>query len=385
MEIVNPIEFEVMNQENLTDKNWNLMGKAKTNLFQKFADQPYIAQDIFEKIFVGLQTSADKIYLIEGDIKGDFVVGFSKSLEREVQIEKGLVKPQLKGQDVTKYCHLKNFYYVIFPYILKDDGSSEPMTEDYIKEHFPKGYEYLKENEKDLRGRESGKMDKDGWFLYIYPKSLTEFEQPKIVSQEISKGTNMTFDNENMYHATTVYSFILKAPSIEGYKYYLSILNSNLMWFYLVNTGTVLRGGYFRFKTKYLYPFPLPEEPKDKKPFIEKVDSMLQSNKAFQKIENNFIELLRSKVEINLFSKKLQSWHELTFKQFLNELKKKKVELSLSEEAEWMAYFNEQKAKADALKSQIAQTDSEIDRMVYELYGLSEEEVAVVEGGNGSI
>ncbi|MBD3616713.1 MAG: N-6 DNA methylase [Gracilimonas sp.] len=379
-EIINPFVFEEMSQKNLSGKKWNLMGKIKANLFQKLADQPYTAEDIFEKIFVGLQTSADKIYLIEGDIKGDYVVGYSKSLDREVQIEKGLMKPQLKGQDVSKYCHLKNIYYVIFPYILKGDGTSEPMTEDYIKKHFPKGYEYLKENEKDLRGRESGKMDKEGWFLYIYPKSLTEFEQPKIVSQEISKGTNMTFDNENMYHATTVYSFILNEPSNEDYKYYLSILNSNLMWFYLTNTGTVLRGGYFRFKTKYLYPFPLPEEPKNKKPFIEKVDSMLELNKDFQKVENNFSELLLSKFDIDKLSKKLQSWHELTFKQFLKELKKKKVELTLDKEAEWMEYFNQQKAKANELKNQIAQTDSEIDGMVYELYGLTKEEIEVVEG-----
>ncbi len=53
-----------------------------------------------------------------------------------------------------------------------------------------------------------------------------------------------------------------------------------------------------------------------------------------------------------------------------------------------MGYFNEQKhalsgaegAKAQALQAQIDRTDKEIDRMVYALYGLSEEEVGVVEG-----
>ncbi len=45
-----------------------------------------------------------------------------------------------------------------------------------------------------------------------------------------------------------------------------------------------------------------------------------------------------------------------------------------------MSYFNEQKAKAQALQAQIDRTDNEIDRMVYALYGLEEEEVAVVEG-----
>jgi hypothetical protein len=35
------------------------------------------------------------------------------------------------------------------------------------------------------------------------------------------------------------------------------------------------------------------------------------------------------------------------------------------------------------LQTQIDNTDKEIDAMVYELYGLSEDEVAVVEGRDG--
>ncbi|MEX2410024.1 MAG: hypothetical protein WD607_01410, partial [Candidatus Paceibacterota bacterium] len=71
---------------------------------------------------------------------------------------------------------------------------------------------------------------------------------------------------------------------------------------------------------------------------------------------------------------------ELTGKQFLKELKKKKVELPLDKESKWLDYFTQQKSMADTIKTQIAQTDAEIDQMVYELYGLSEEEVRVVEG-----
>lgn len=56
--------------------------------------------------------------------------------------------------------------------------------------------------------------------------------------------------------------------------------------------------------------------------------------------------------------------------------------LNLSDEAEWMSYFNEQKQKAQELKSEINQIDKEIDQMVYELYGLTEEEIRIVEGIN---
>jgi hypothetical protein len=46
-----------------------------------------------------------------------------------------------------------------------------------------------------------------------------------------------------------------------------------------------------------------------------------------------------------------------------------------------MNYFEEQKAKANAIQKTITETDKEIDRMVYQLYGLTEEEIKIVEGG----
>ena len=67
----------------------------------------------------------------------------------------------------------------------------------------------------------------------------------------------------------------------------------------------------------------------------------------------------------------------------MKELKKQKVKLNLSEESEWMQYFNEQKQKANELQTQITQTDREIDRMVYDLYGLTDEEIKIVEESVG--
>lgn len=65
-----------------------------------------------------------------------------------------------------------------------------------------------------------------------------------------------------------------------------------------------------------------------------------------------------------------------------NELAKNKVKLSFTEEADWEAYFLQEAKQALALKSEITKTDTEIDRMVYELYGLTEDEINIVESTN---
>ena len=116
------------------------------------------------------------------------------------------------------------------------------------------------------------------------------------------------------------------------------------------------------------------------KPFIEKVDTMLSTSDQLNKITNAMLSLLRSKYTLPTLSRNLEQWPGLSFKDFLQELKKAKVSLSLAEEAEWLAYFTEQQAKAQALQAQIEKTDKEIDALVYQLYGLTEEEVKVVEG-----
>lgn len=53
--------------------------------------------------------------------------------------------------------------------------------------------------------------------------------------------------------------------------------------------------------------------------------------------------------------------------------------LTKKDEFEWMSLFEENKKKAQDLQSQIAQTEREIDQMVYELYGLTNEEIEIVE------
>jgi hypothetical protein len=64
----------------------------------------------------------------------------------------------------------------------------------------------------------------------------------------------------------------------------------------------------------------------------------------------------------------------------VKELKKKKVALSLKDEDKWEEYFEDYKKEILELKSEIDICDGEIDEMVFELYGLNEEEREVVRG-----
>ena len=61
-------------------------------------------------------------------------------------------------------------------------------------------------------------------------------------------------------------------------------------------------------------------------------------------------------------------------------IEKQKIKISLSEQSDWIEYFEKEKAKAQEIKSVIEKTDKEIETMVYQLYELTEEEIKFVEG-----
>lgn len=107
-----------------------------------------------------------------------------------------------------------------------------------------------------------GRFNIDGeWFQYSRKQGISSAECEKLVAPEISKGGNFSYDIKGeFYSTTTVYGYIKRNDIRESYKCLLGILNSNLFWWYLINTGTTLANAYFRFKPDYMKPFPIPME-----------------------------------------------------------------------------------------------------------------------------
>ena len=245
-----------------TDAPWTLANKEVNAILEKLRKNPYTLADVFESIFQGLATSKDDVYFLYEckELDNLLVEGYSKYLGKRITIERGLVKPLLKGEDVHRYMHLDSDRYVIFPYKVVNEKASLYLEEE-MSDLFPSGYEYLKACEPELRAREKGRLEKDTfWYRYIYPKNLTLFEQIKIVAPEISLGGNFTIDSDGRYYSTTkVYGYVKKKDIPISYPFLLGILNSVVFWFFIQNTGYVLRGGYYTFKTNYVAPFPFPD------------------------------------------------------------------------------------------------------------------------------
>jgi len=259
---INNNRFSANDFSQLSEQPWILVSGRNAYIMERLKSVTRRLSIIFEKIFQGIASSKDSVYFLRNAIlENGIYEADSLELGIRVRVEEGLVKPLLLGDQVHRYQPLHSDNVVIFPYLIDRNAGPKLMTEEYIAENFPKGYAYLKKCEEILRARERGKLKDDpGWFRYIYPKNLMLFNRPKLIAPDISLGGNYAYDRQGTYYmTTTLYGYIKKENIWESYEYWLALLNSSLLWFYLQNTGSVLANGYYRYKPAYLKNIPIPD------------------------------------------------------------------------------------------------------------------------------
>lgn len=210
-------------------------------------------------------------------------------------------------------------------------------------------------------------------------KYYEKFEQPKIIYIHTAVKHKFFYDEAGYYINNSCYL-------ISNADKFLSVwLNSKIFSFYkklnFVAYGDSSESGRAKLDYNKMVNVPIPNiSREEKQPFIEKADTMLSLNKDLQEQSQKFQRTIQRKFELEELPKKIQDWYNLSYAEFIKELGKKKVKLTLSEEAEWEDYFMQESKKSLELKATIDATDKAIDAMVYELYGLTEEEIKIVEG-----
>ena len=205
------------------------------------------------------------------------------------------------------------------------------------------------------------------------PGTAERFEQPKVLVRDTGGGLMATYD-DSAYYVKDVIIIEDEKKSKSSLKALAALLNSKLLrWYYETSFPTL------HVQRDELASLPLPNLCGTDK-LASMAESMLSLYADLQQKRQRFLRRLQENLGIAKITAALERFDEMDFKAFVAELKKQKISLSLAQQDEWEDYFNQYKADCNALSAQIAATDKEIDRMVYDLYGLSEDEIKVVEG-----
>ncbi len=314
-------------------------------------------------------SGAFELIAIEDLIDNNFIITSNVSSERGLIIKKMLYNSIFLGSECKE---------MIFGVVISKN------KEEVVSMNFREGYKPFLEG-KDITSYNI----RSHKYLYYSPQLLHRarspevFEVPeKLLVQRITGGKRplkVAYDDQGFYNKESINNIIINSNSVLKAKFILTLLNSKLInWFYN-NQFTNNSNLTVNISKEYLSKIPI-KIPATQQPFIEKANIMLSNIKELQFVKGHFVNLLKGKYSNIILNSTTEDWPALSFGNFLSELLKQKIKLSLPEQSEWMQYFESEKAKINAIQDLINKTDKEIDYMVYELYGLTEEEVNIVEG-----
>ncbi len=214
----------------------------------------------------------------------------------------------------------------------------------------------------------------------MYPSNENKMIHPKLIMRQTSDILRVAYDDNSFYCQNSL--FIISSNQV-NLKLLNLLMNSKLLNFFYTMDNPQKGKTFAEIKPSVIKDLPIKNISENKQqPFIEKADLMLELNKQFRAAKQNFIK------ELNLekLPKKLQNFEELEFDDFVKEYQKAK-KLKFVDKLEernfkndWSGLFENDKKAVLEFKEQIAKTDKEIDAMVYVLYGLNEDEIAIVEG-----
>jgi type I restriction-modification system DNA methylase subunit len=314
----------------VTAHDWNFAVGGGTALVQKLKMSSASLGDIAARIGQGIRTSANEVYVLDLiSSNGDTIKAHSKLLGRDVDLEREAVSPFLQGREIRPYAIRASGKVVILPYRSRSKRA-ELIPEREMAKRFPKTLVYLRENKSYLENRERGRFRGRDWYMYGRQQNIDLMLLPKILVPDIANRASFALDHGGQYAFTSGYGITLKSDIKQTPKYIVGLLNSRVLDFYLKNVSTILRGAFFRYFTQFVKQLPIRtidfSEPDD----VTRHDRM--------------VELVERMLSLHERSAAAKIEREKTI-----------------------------------IQHQIDATDRQIDRLVYELYGLSDEVIAIIE------
>jgi hypothetical protein len=317
----------------VTGKEWNFVVGPGAALFERLSEMPVKLENVTSRIFQGIKTGADQVYIVEEiERKARRVKVFSRARDAEYWLEPDLLHPLVKGGDSRRYCLSRTNRLILFPYARQESSATKLIPESILKANHPLTWAYLADNKNYLDKRERGKMRGASWFGYTRSQALDVMPLPKIFTPDIAARASFSLDEtgEVFFTGGVAGGYGILVLLEYSREYVLGLLNSKLLEWFIRQSATQMRGGYFSYESRFIRNLPIRTINFDDPADVARHDKM-----------------------VALVERMLALHRKLA-----------------------AAIVPPDK---ELYQRQIEATDRQIDRLVYELYGLTEEEVGIVE------
>lgn len=255
--------IETLDAGLFSERAWMLVSPQVRSLFDRLEQQNPRKLGEASDIFVGLQTSSDKIYILRPQSETGDTVTFTDMRGGSWTIEKAILRPCLYDAEVKAFSRPVPNAMIIFPY--KVTGEQATLyTQDEMQQLFPLCWNYLNAFKDQLLRRHDPRRPPDAWYRYGRSQSLTRFNgEPKLIWSTLSLEARYAYDDRNIvftgggngpYYALRQ----RRAPALSLY-YLLAILAHPVFDMMVQVRASQFRGGYSSYGKQFIQNIPIRE------------------------------------------------------------------------------------------------------------------------------
>jgi hypothetical protein len=311
--------------DSLTETSWLLAGGSSGRLLAKLLEEGIPLLQLPATMSRGTSTGNDHIFCVRAT-----AAGFRTRAGEPVEIEPAILRKPVWATDYTRFSFRpKNEEMLIFPYEVRHDGY-RLLAEEELRAGYPSAYRYLSDNRQLLERRKQFRA----WYGFSAPRNLDTHERADfLVPLLANRGlcAPLPSDAESLcLMASGGFSVKLAADSILHPYFVLGLVNSRLLFWLLRQLSNKFRGGWITCTKQYFGTLP--------------IAGLELATQEGQLVHDRITGLVRHAVGLSEKLKSSCDSHE-----------------------------------RDLLNLELGANERQLDRAVYDLYGLSEDEIALVE------
>jgi hypothetical protein len=258
-----PGEMSTIPAERLGEDAWTIVPQAAQQVFDRVQGACTKTLGSEADIFVGVQTSADEVYIVtaESETQDSVTVSWDG---REWTLEKEILRPCLHDVQLHAYARPQPNKHILFPYRLGGRRASliQPAV---MQADYPGAWEYLQARRQQLENRSitGGAASERQFYQYGRSQSLTKFDSEKIVLPILSLEPRYAFDDQDIVVTGggngPYYLIRQKEGSVCDLHYLLAVLCHPVSEALVRMRTSVFGGGYYSHGKQFIEGLPIPE------------------------------------------------------------------------------------------------------------------------------
>jgi type I restriction-modification system DNA methylase subunit len=284
----------------LTSSPWVFATTDEQTIIQEIAQNKTLKL-VGNRIFQGLVTGADPVFILGIKSEGNgLTTASSNSRGKDYVIEKAVLRPLLKGEDIKKW-NVKGYEQVaLFPYLI-EDGKATLISPSDFRDKYPRAWKYLLDNRETLEKRERGKWKGvKNWYAYGRRQNLEQFDQPKIMTQVLAHRASFALDTQGLYYFVGGgnaggYGITLRKDAGISLEYACGLLNSSLLDWQLKKRTSKFRGGFYSYARRFIQnlAIKIPSTDEDRTA-TNKIESLVRSATKLKQMRYTILSAWRS-------------------------------------------------------------------------------------------